>query len=92
MITSSAQYSATKRLSLTLLVGYRHEDFTRGEAVAGDALVKREVEQLHGRIHCDYQLFKWLKGYGELWQEDTTDNVRGDYTETRGTLGVKAEY
>jgi hypothetical protein len=92
MITSSAQYAATKRLTCTLLVGYRHEDFTDGEAVAGDALVKREVEQLHGRIHCDYQLFKWLKGYGELWQEDTTDNVRGDYTETRGTLGVKAEY
>ena len=92
MITSSAQYAATERLSLSLLVGYRHEDFSQGEVVAGDVLVKREVEQLHGRIHCDYQLFKWLKGYGELWLEDTTDNVRGDYTETRVTLGVKAEY
>jgi hypothetical protein len=92
MITSSAQYAATERLSLSLLVGYRHEDFSQGEVVAGDALVNREVEQLHGRLRLDYQLFKWLSGYGEFWMEDTTDNVRGDYTETRGTLGVKAEY
>ncbi len=92
MVTSSATYSATKRLSLTLLVGYRHEDFTEGEALAGAELVDRLVEQIHGRLHCDYQMFKWLKGYGELWSEDTTDNVRGDYVETRATLGVKAQY
>ena len=92
MVTSSANYTATKRLALTLLVGYRNEDFTHGEEVAGSALVKRDVEQIHGRLRGDYQLLKWLKGYGEVWHEDTQDNVRGDYTETRATLGVKAEY
>ncbi len=92
MLTSSAQYSATRRLTLSLLVGYRHEDFGQEEVLAGDVRVQREVEQLHGRLRGEYQLLKWLKGYGELWQEATEDNVRGDYTETRGTLGVKAEY
>ncbi len=92
MVTGSAQYSATKRLSITALVGYRHEDFTSGEELAGEALVKRLVEQWHLRLHGDYQVFKWLKGYVELWTEDTTDNVRGDYKETRITLGAKAAY
>jgi hypothetical protein len=92
MLTSSIQYSATQRLSLSLLVGYRHEDFIVGEELASKELGSRLVEQIHGRLHCDYQLFKWLKGYGELWLEDTTDNVRGDYVETRATLGVKAQY
>ncbi len=92
MITGSAQYSATERLTLTLLFGYRHEDFSEGEELAGGALVKRKVEQLHGRLRGDYQLLKWLDVYGELWQEDTQDNIRGDYKETRGTLGMKAKY
>ncbi len=92
MITSSAQYSATKRLALTVLVGYRHEDFVQDETVAQGEAIKREVEQLHGRIRADYLVLKWLKAYGELWHEDTQDNVRGDYRETRATLGVKAEY
>ncbi|MEI6515884.1 MAG: hypothetical protein WCO77_07900 [bacterium] len=92
MITGSVNYSATQRLSLTLLVGYRHENFSEGEELSQGALVRRVVEQIHGRVHADYQVFKWLKGYGELWLEDTTDNVRGDYKETRATLGVKAMY
>ncbi len=92
MITSSAQYSATKRLFLNLLVGYRHEDFTQGEALAEDVAIKRVVEQLHGRMRCDYRLHNGLSVYGEIWMEDTTDNVRGDYSETRGTLGLRAEY
>ncbi len=92
MVTGSATYSATQRLSLTLLIGYRHEDFSEGEALAQDLLVSRLVEQIHGRVHCDYQVFKWLRGYGELWAEDTTDNVRGDYREIRATLGAKAMY
>lgn len=92
MVTSSAKYSATRRLSLTLLAGYRHEDFTQGEEVAGQTTITRVVEQLHGRVRCDYRVRKWLSAYGEMWMEDTTDNVRGDYVETRGTLGVKAEY
>jgi hypothetical protein len=92
MLTSGARYSATRRLTLSVLVGYRHEDFGEGQVMAGDALVQREVEQLHGRLRSEYQLLKWLKGYGELWQESTKDNVRGDYEETRAVLGVKAEY
>jgi len=91
MITGSTRYSATKCLAFALLIGYRNEDYTREEEVAG-ALVKRTVDQLHGRFHCDYQLLKWLRAYGEVWQENTQDNVRGDYKETRATLGMKAEY
>jgi hypothetical protein len=91
MITGSGRYTATERLSLALLVGYRHEDYSHEEEMAG-APVKRVVEQLHGRLHCDYLLRKWLKAYGEVWTEDTEDNVRGDYKETRATLGMKAEY
>jgi len=91
MITGSAQYSASKRLTYSLLIGYRHEDYTE-RAVAEAVPVKRIVEQLHGRLRCDYQLLKWLRIYGELWLEDTTDNVRGAYQEIRATLGVKAEY
>lgn len=89
MITASAQYSASKRLTVSLLAGYRHEDYTMGTAAAP---VQRVVEQLHSRLRCDYQLFKWLRMYGELWLENTTDNVRGAYQETRATLGLKAEY
>ena len=92
LITTSAQYSPTQRLALGLLVGYCHEDFTDGEEVVGEARVERVVEQLRGRLRCDYHLLTWLKPYGEVWQEDTQDNVRGGYQETRITLGVKAEY
>jgi hypothetical protein len=92
MITGSAHYAATKRLSLSLLVGYRHEGFIQDEEVAGQTTIKRVVEQLHSRARGDFRLCAWMSAYGELWVEDTTDNVRGDYAETRGTLGVKAEY
>ena len=89
MITASTQYYASKRLTLSLLAGYRHEDYTGGTTAIP---VQRVVEQLHSRLRGDYQLLKWLRMYGELWMENTTDNVRGAYQETRATLGLKAEY
>ena len=89
MITATVQYSASERLTLSLLAGYRHEDYT-GESAATS--VQRVVEQLHSRLRGDYQLLKWLRIYGELWLENTTDNVRGAYQETRANLGLKAEY
>jgi len=91
MITSSAQYSATDRLRFALLVSYRNEDFIRDEEVNG-VLVSRETEQLHGRLRCDYRLLKWLGVYGEVWQENTRNNVGYDYKETRATLGMRAVY
>jgi hypothetical protein len=93
LITSTAQYAVTRRLALALLFGYRHEDFSRAEDdAAGGAPVNRVAEQLHGRLRGDVVVFRWLTAYGEMWYEDTQDNVRGDYTEMRASLGVKAEY
>jgi hypothetical protein len=91
MLTSSATYSASKRLTLSVLVGYRKEDYS-DVVLAGEAPVNRRGEQLHGRLRCDYQLLKWLRVYTELWLEDTSDSLRGAYQESRGILGVKAEY
>lgn len=92
MISGGLQYSATKRLTLSLLVGYRHEDFILDEETDGGVLVQREVEQVHGRLRASYRLTNWLRGYGEVSHEDTQDNVRGDYNQTRATLGTKAEF
>ncbi len=89
MITASAQYSASKRLTFSLSAGYRHEDYT-GETAASS--VQRVTEQRQGRLRGDYQLLKWLRIYGELCLENTVDNVRGAYQETRVSLGLKAEY
>ena len=61
-------------------------------SAAGGAPVNRVAEQLHGRLRCDCVVFRWLTAYGEMWYEDTQDNVRGDYTEMRASLGLKAEY
>jgi len=47
---------------------------------------------VHGRLRASYRLTNWLRGYGEVSHEDTQDNVRGDYNQTRATLGTKAEF
>lgn len=91
MITGSAHYSASKRLDVSVLLGYRQEDFT-DVVVAGATPLNRRGTQLHGSLRTDYQLLKWLSIYGELWLENTTDNVIGAYQEFRATLGAKAEY
>lgn len=91
-ISGYVRYSPTKRLSCTLLGGYRHADYTLAVEGTGNTLVNRVVQGVHGGLRGDYLLLAWLKAYGEVWQDDVKDNVLGNYVETRVTLGLKMEY